>query len=160
MLSPAKDVQVLLEDYYVKKWKIMLVLLLAGTVVVTFSKIYSYVNPQIGSNFSIMRNQKGQGEKTVEATAYLAKEGEVKREPVTVVVSEQAYTEEEIQTFFQEAKDENGNIEVYASIYYPEEENSRLDAIQTDQEWKVIENILVSVQEKIREKTEGMEEND
>lgn len=105
MLSPAKDVQVLLEDYYVKKWKIMLVLLLAGTVVVTFSKIYSYVNPQIGSNFSIMRNQKGQGEKTVEATAYLAKEGEVKREPVTVVVSEQAYTEEEIQTFFQEAKD-------------------------------------------------------
>ena len=54
-------------------------------------------------------------------------------------------------------KDESGNIEVYASIYYPEEENSRLEAIQTDQEWKVIETILQTLQEEVQKKANGEE---
>ena len=49
-------------------------------------------------------------------------------------------------------KDENGNIEVYASIYYPDEDNGKLEAIKTDKEWKVIETILESLQEEVREK--------
>lgn len=102
ILYPAKDVQAIEEDFYIKKIKIVLILLLAGTVAATFSQGYSYLNPQILSDFSILRNERGQGEKVVEATAYLIKEEEVKREPVTVVVSEQAYTEEEIENFFTE----------------------------------------------------------
>ena len=43
-------------------------------------------------------------------------------------------------------KDSSGNIEVYASIYDP---NSKLEAIQTEKEWKVIETILDTLQEEL-----------
>ena len=55
-------------------------------------------------------------------------------------------------------KDETGNIEVYASIYYPEEENNRLEAIKTEKEWKVIETILESLQEEVKKKADSKEE--
>ena len=51
-------------------------------------------------------------------------------------------------------RDENGNIEVYASIYDPENPNSKLEAITTDKEWKVIETILETLQEEVRKKRE------
>ena len=69
MLHPAKDIQGMVESFYTNKVKNLLVLLLAGTVVVTFLKVYSSMNPEILSDFSIKRNEKGQGEKVVEATA-------------------------------------------------------------------------------------------
>ena len=53
-------------------------------------------------------------------------------------------------------KDEQGNIKVYANIYDPNGESLRLEPITTEKEWKAINNILVSVQEKVRE---GVEEN-
>ena len=49
-------------------------------------------------------------------------------------------------------KDEQGNIEVYASIYHPEDNNGRLEAIETEKEWKVIETILETLQEEVRNK--------
>ena len=49
-------------------------------------------------------------------------------------------------------KDETGNIEVYASIYDPEDPNSKLEAIETEKEWKVIETILETLQEEIKNK--------
>ena len=57
-------------------------------------------------------------------------------------------------------RDETGNIEVYASIYYPDEENSRLEAITTEKEWKVIETILDTLQEEIRKKKDENQDND
>lgn len=50
------------------------------------------------------------------------------------------------------AKDESGNIEVYASIYDPKDPNSKLEAITTEKEWKVIETILETLQEEVRKK--------
>lgn len=48
-------------------------------------------------------------------------------------------------------KDNQGNIQVYASIYDKEQEdNMELLPIETDKEWKVIETILESLQEEIR----------
>ncbi len=48
-------------------------------------------------------------------------------------------------------KDPNtGNIEVYASIYYPDDKNGRLEAIETEKEWKVIETILNTLQEEVK----------
>ena len=48
-------------------------------------------------------------------------------------------------------KDKQGNIQVYASIYDPkQEDNMELLPIETDKEWKVIETILESLQEEIR----------
>ena len=49
-------------------------------------------------------------------------------------------------------KDEQGNIEVYASIYDPEDPHSKLEAITTDKEWKVIETILETLQEEMKNK--------
>lgn len=59
-------------------------------------------------------------------------------------------------------KDETGNIEVYASIYDPEDPKSKLEAITTDKEWKVIETILNTLQEEVRSKKnkEGKENNE
>ncbi len=50
-------------------------------------------------------------------------------------------------------KDEAGNIQVFASIYDPKQENPRLDPIETEQEWKIIETILNTLQEEIKKKT-------
>ena len=48
-------------------------------------------------------------------------------------------------------KDKQENIQVYASIYDPkQEDNMELLPIETDKEWKVIETILESLQEEIR----------
>ncbi|MBR3145806.1 MAG: DUF1292 domain-containing protein [Bacilli bacterium] len=52
------------------------------------------------------------------------------------------------------SRDETGNIQVYASIYDPENPNSKLEAITTDKEWKVIETILETLQEEVRKKKE------
>ncbi len=48
-------------------------------------------------------------------------------------------------------KDKDGNIQVYASIFNPESEDvTELLPIESDKEWKVIETILQSLQEEIR----------
>jgi len=49
-------------------------------------------------------------------------------------------------------RDETGNIEVYASIYDPNDPHSKLEAIETEKEWKVIETILDTLQEEVRNK--------
>jgi len=52
-------------------------------------------------------------------------------------------------------KDEAGNIQVFASIYDPKQESPKLEPIETEQEWKIIETILNTLQEEIRKKTSG-----
>ncbi len=49
--------------------------------------------------------------------------------------------------------DKDGNIQVYASIYDPKQDNPKLDPIETEQEWKIIETILNTLQEEIKKKT-------
>lgn len=39
------------------------------------------------------------------------------------------------------SKDENGNLNIFAAIYYPQD-NSKLDAIETDEEWNEVERRL------------------
>ncbi len=57
-------------------------------------------------------------------------------------------------------KDETGNIEVYASIYDPNDPHSKLEAITTEKEWKVIETILDTLQEEVRKKKNNVENNE
>ena len=48
-------------------------------------------------------------------------------------------------------KDKDGNIQVYASIFNPDSgDSTELLPIESDKEWKVIETILESLQEEIR----------
>ncbi len=43
--------------------------------------------------------------------------------------------------------DEDGNTRVYASIYDPNQDEIKLEPIETEKEWKIIETILKEVQE-------------
>ena len=58
------------------------------------------------------------------------------------------------------SRDASGNIEVYASIYYPDDPQSKLEAIETEKEWKVIETILETLQEEVRKKKNENENNE
>lgn len=41
--------------------------------------------------------------------------------------------------------DENGNLNIFAAIYYPQDD-SKLDAIETDEEWDEVERRLKDLQ--------------
>ncbi len=57
------------------------------------------------------------------------------------------------------SKDEIGNIKVYASIYDPSCKTTKLDPIETEKEWNIIENILETLQdENKKDKEEGENE--
>lgn len=50
------------------------------------------------------------------------------------------------------SRDQEGNIQVFASIFDPNDENTKLEPITTEKEWKVIETILETLQEEVRNK--------
>ena len=51
--------------------------------------------------------------------------------------------------------DEEGNTRVYASIYTPGQEKTKLEPIETDAEWNKIQQILDVIQEQVKESMEG-----
>ena len=55
-------------------------------------------------------------------------------------------------------KDEAGNVQVYASIYHPEDPKGNLEAIETDKEWKVIQTILDTLQEEMKKQNDNNEQ--
>ena len=59
-------------------------------------------------------------------------------------------TNKDYIVYTDNTKDENGNVEVYASIYDPNDPHSKLEAIETEKEWKVIETILETLQEEVK----------
>lgn len=46
-------------------------------------------------------------------------------------------------------KDDKGKTQVYASIYDPKDKDMKLENIETDKEWQVIETILKTIQEEV-----------
>ena len=57
--------------------------------------------------------------------------------------------------YTDDSKDAEGNVQVYASIFDPEDPNTKLEAIESEKEWKVIETILETLQEEIKNKSTG-----
>ena len=51
--------------------------------------------------------------------------------------------------------DDEGNTKVYASIYNPNEEETKLLPIESDKEWKIIETILEELQNEANKTAEG-----
>ena len=52
--------------------------------------------------------------------------------------------------------DEEGNTKVYASIYNPDQDETKLLPIETEKEWKIIETILDELQnETVSNEQEG-----
>lgn len=54
-------------------------------------------------------------------------------------------------------KDEVGNIKVFASIYDPSDMNKTFEDITTEKEWKVIETILGTIQDEVKNKKAELE---
>ena len=54
--------------------------------------------------------------------------------------------------------DEEGNTKVYASIYNPDEDETKLLPIETDKEWKIIETILDELQNEAAKEEGEVEE--
>ncbi len=73
---------------------------------------------------------------------------EVKYDVLFTFQSEE--TNKDYIVYTDNTKDEEGNVQVYASIYHPEEEHSKLEAIETDQEWKIIDTILKTIQDELK----------
>ena len=48
------------------------------------------------------------------------------------------------------SKDALGNVQVYASIFNPDDPNTKLEQIETEKEWKVIDTILKNLQEEVK----------
>ena len=46
--------------------------------------------------------------------------------------------------------DEEGNIQVFASVYNPELEDQKLQPVETEKEWRTIDKILNTLQETVR----------
>lgn len=57
------------------------------------------------------------------------------------------------------SRDQEGNIQVFASIFNPNDENTKLEPITTEKEWKVIETILETLQEEVRNKQDASAED-
>ena len=53
--------------------------------------------------------------------------------------------------------DEIGNIKVYASIFDPNSDTTKLDPIETEKEWNMIESILETLQEEAKDNNEDSE---
>ena len=53
--------------------------------------------------------------------------------------------------------DEEGNTKVYASIYNPDEDETKLLPIETEKEWKIIETILEELQNETANNGEAQE---
>lgn len=52
------------------------------------------------------------------------------------------------------SEDEEGNTKVYASIYNPEDKEMKLQPIETDKEWEIVETILKEIQSEIEKGNE------
>ncbi len=55
--------------------------------------------------------------------------------------------------------DESGNINTYASIYDPEGKSLDLTPVETNEEWEMIESVLISAQKQAIKETEKDTEN-
>ena len=59
-------------------------------------------------------------------------------------------TQKNYIAYTDNTKDQQGNVEVCASIYDPNDPHSKLEAIETEKEWKAIETILETLQEEVK----------
>ena len=59
-------------------------------------------------------------------------------------------TKKNYMVYTDNTKDEDGNIRVYASIYEPDKDETKLEPIQTEEEWAIIQKILDQLQEEVQ----------
>lgn len=58
------------------------------------------------------------------------------------------------------SQDAAGNTQVFASIFDPNDPETKLEPIETEKEWKIIETILTTLQEEIQNKNKEIENDE
>jgi len=64
-------------------------------------------------------------------------------------------TKKNYMVYTDNTVDDEGNTKVYASIYTPGEDETKLIPIETDKEWQIIETILDELQSSMKENVTG-----
>ena len=104
-----------------------------------------------------MEENKTQGTVTEETMTFKVIDDEGKEIECEVLFTfESDETGKNYIVYTDNTKDEEGNTKVYASIYNPDEDETKLIPIESDKEWKIIETILDELQKEIQGK--GSEE--
>lgn len=67
-------------------------------------------------------------------------------------------TKKNYMVYTDNTKDEEGNVKVYAAIYEPDKDETKLEPIVSDHEWAIIEKILEELQEEAKNSVEGENE--
>jgi uncharacterized protein YrzB (UPF0473 family) len=104
-----------------------------------------------------MEENKTQGTVTDETMTFKVIDDEGKEIECEVLFTfESDETGKNYIVYTDNTQDEEGNTKVYASIYNPDEDETKLIPIESDKEWKIIETILDELQKEIQGK--GSEE--
>lgn len=67
-------------------------------------------------------------------------------------------TKKNYMVYTDNTKDDDGNIKVYAAIYEPDKDETKLEPITSDHEWAIIEKILEELQEEAKNSVDGEDE--
>ena len=65
-------------------------------------------------------------------------------------------TDKSYVVYTDHSQDEDGNIQVFANSYV--KGSTSLDTIETDREWDIIDKILETIQEEVKNQTENNQE--
>lgn len=66
-------------------------------------------------------------------------------------------TKKSYMVYTDNTTDEEGNTKVYASIYEPSDEEPKLQPIESDEEWSIIEGILSEIQNELESPVDEQE---
>lgn len=67
-------------------------------------------------------------------------------------------TNKNYMVYTDNSLDDDGKIRVYAAIYEPDKEETTLQPIETEKEWKIIETILEQIQQQANDSKEESEQ--
>jgi uncharacterized protein YrzB (UPF0473 family) len=97
----------------------------------------------------------GRGEEMEEKMTFMVYDDEGKEVECEVLFTfESDITKKNYIIYTDDTLDEEGNTMVFASIYNPEEDETVLLPIETDEEWELVETILEDLQNAEFEKDE------
>lgn len=67
-------------------------------------------------------------------------------------------TKKNYMVYTDNTTDEDGNVKVYAAIYEPDKDETKLEPITSDHEWNIIEKILDELQEEAKKSVDEGED--
>lgn len=86
-----------------------------------------------------------------EMTFKMVDENGKEKECEVLFTFESEETHKNYMVYTDHTSDEAGNTRVFASVFDPNDPNSKLLPIETEKEWNIIKTILAEIQNEVRE---------